>query len=120
MTINDTPKKRLKAQRWSGLFLTLMGAAIGYFVIVCPLQDALHHVASLSLHPTWAGATLMILSYGLMQLLFPGFSVHHMGGFRSRMPKTKMGWAFFVATIAIGFLFSIWFEAFIKSMGYDV
>ena len=116
-TENATPQD-IKAQRVAGLGLTALGLVMSYFTIYRPLDAAAHAVANLSYSMKLTAITPFLLLYGVSLLLFPKFVLTHQGGFGSRTPKTKIGWAYFSALILIGFVVSLWMEAQFRAYGY--
>lgn len=109
----------IKAQRLAGIGLTLLGLVMSYFTIYRPLDAAAHGVASLSVSMKLTAITPFLLLYGVTLLLFPKFVLLQLGGFRSRAPKTKIGWAYLIGLILVGFVFWLLMEARLRGYGYQ-
>ena len=116
-TENATPQD-IKSQRLAGVCMTAIGLVMSYFTIYRPLDAAAHNVANLSYSMKLTAITPFLLLYGVSLLLFPKFVLTHQGGFGSRTPKTKIGWAYFSALILAGLVVSLWMEAQFRAYGY--
>ncbi len=105
-------------QRLMGALMLLAGLGFGYFSVWQPLQDAAHHVASLSVSMKSVAITPVLLLAGATFSFFPKFALMHLGGFQSRTPKTVAGWAYTITMIVLGFVFWFWVRAQFVSHGY--
>lgn len=116
--MND--KETLQLQRIVGGAMILAGLAFGYFSVYQPLQSAARHVANLSVSMKSVAVTPLLLVGGIVFLLFPQFTLKHLGGFQSSTPKTPVGWAFLVTIILMGFGFWFFVQGILRSQGYSV
>ena len=113
-------KDEIIAQRFVGAIMILAGIGFGYFDSYQLLNQAAHHVPTLSVDMKIAAITPVLLLFGVIFVLFPRLVLTHLGGFQSARPKTIAGWALMIGATLIGFIFYFWLEAQLRSYGYKI
>jgi hypothetical protein len=116
---NSTKVWTWKGSRLQGLFVLILGLAVGYFSIVRPLQQAYSNAPTLSLSFKLAFLSPALVLLGILAIIVPSVTTDQSFILRAPNKLSFAGWILLIVVAIVAFGTYYLLDRQISSLGYN-